>query len=47
MFVAAALTQTKTHPATVVTALLAGKAILARMLFRAPPGFIGNIYFAL
>ena len=46
-FVAATLSQTETYPATVVTALLAGKAILARILFRAFPGFFGDIHLAL
>jgi len=47
MLVAATLSQTETHPAAVVTALLAGKAILARILFRAFPGFFGDIHLAL
>jgi len=44
---AVAMSQTQTHTAAVVTALLAGKAIFARILFRAFPGFFGDIHFAL
>jgi len=44
---AAALSQTETHTAAVVTAVLAGKAIFARILFGAFPGFFGDIHFAL
>jgi hypothetical protein len=46
-FSSATLSQTETYPATVVTALLAGKAIFARILFRAFPGFFGDIHLAL
>ena len=35
----------KAHPAAVVTAMLADKAILAGMLFIAFPGVFGHIYF--
>jgi ABC-type transport system involved in Fe-S cluster assembly fused permease/ATPase subunit len=46
-FVAARLSQAGTHPAAVVTAILAGKAILARILFRALPASVGDIHFTL
>jgi hypothetical protein len=39
--------QPETQTAAVVTAMLAGEAIFARILFRAFPGFFGNIHFAL
>jgi hypothetical protein len=44
---AGALSQTETHTAAVLTAMLAGKAIFARILFRAFAGFFGDIHFAL
>jgi hypothetical protein len=36
----------ETYPAAVVTAMLTGIAILARMLFRTSLKLFGNVYFA-